>query len=164
MKKYLQHRKPAFHGPLINLITANMLMKQKSSHHAAKHEGRVESHGRKYGEMTSDELAAIQRLGRVLSSLFDSFLPQPSIPEIIEAIVPLLPHTNEASAEVNKNIIFFLMLLITLHFPDNNARRPPQFSYCCVRDSLLKMIETRSLPLTQEEILAGFQNQTNSSK
>jgi hypothetical protein len=113
LRKYLMHRKPAFHAPMFNLIVENLVMKQtifektqmfcnvKASDHS--------SMGEKYGAMSGDALERAIHDVRNNVSLQHSNSKEHQYLKSISAVCKHLPHSNEASLDARTTYFSYLM-------------------------------------------------------
>ena len=114
IQKYLQHSKPAFHGPMFNLVVENILMKDiifsKSRMYCTAKFSDYSTFGSKYGSITADELQRAIHDVRNKLSIQHSIAPEYQYLKSIRAACTALPHSNEASLEARKIYFAFLMM------------------------------------------------------
>jgi Helitron helicase-like domain at N-terminus len=112
LKKYLRHRKPEFHGPMFNLITFNLIMKEiifKTSQIFCNSKfSENASMGEKYGAMGGNQLEnAIYNNRNGVSSHHGNVVPNRFL-QSIRAACSNLPHSNESSMEARKTYFSFV--------------------------------------------------------
>jgi hypothetical protein len=164
LMKYLQHRKPSFHGPMINLIIANTLMKQNVFTSVIIRANMKASNGKamaeKYGEMTSEQLQQAISNSRSGSSSAYSTAAAAQYLQSIEAMCRSLPHTNEASAEARRIYFSFLMKFglpcIFLTITPDDQRNYRIVVYALPEGKIDAFGKVDVNDLTQEEIMADF--------
>ena len=113
IRKYLRHRKPAFHEPKFNLISENIIMKQTIFQSAQMYcnvsRSDKKTMGEMYGTMSAADLNKAIDAVRRNDSIQHSSRPENQYLKSIRAICSSLPHSNENS-ELNRKMYFsFLM-------------------------------------------------------
>ena len=113
LRKYLKHRRAAFHKADFNLIVENLIMKETIFHLAQMYCNTSRSEqitmGEKYGHMTSRQLNNAIDAVRRNNSLQFSSAPEHHYLRSISACCKQLPHSNEASRD-NRNIYFSYLM------------------------------------------------------
>ena len=115
LKKYLQHRKPAFHGPMFNLVVHNLIMKDVlflkcRIYCNAKFSENV-SMGEKYGRMSGKDLEKAILIAKVRQGKkhFNSQETGDRFLDSVHAGCRELPHTNEATRTARRTYFSFCM-------------------------------------------------------
>ena len=113
LRKYLQHGKIIFHGPLFNLIVSNILMKETIFISARIHANCKTSNGstfaEQYGHMTADALKNAVHAVRNRQSIQYSSNPENEFLHSIRATCQSLPHSNEAADDARLKYFSILM-------------------------------------------------------
>jgi hypothetical protein len=113
LRKYLQHRKHAFHAPMFNLIVENLVMKQtifqKTQMFCNIKAADQTTMGEKYGSMSANELErAIHDVRNDLSVQYSNSKEHQFL-KSIQAACKHLPHSNEASLDARTTYFAYLM-------------------------------------------------------
>jgi hypothetical protein len=113
LRKYLQHRKPAFHAPMFNLIVENLVMKQtifqKTQMFCNVKASDQSLMGGRYGSMSASALERAIQDVRNNSSVQHSNTMEHQYLKSIKAICQHLPHSNEASLDARTKYFSYLM-------------------------------------------------------
>jgi hypothetical protein len=112
LRKYLQHRKPAFHGATFNLIVENLIMKdimflQARIQCNVKHSENM-TMGNLYGAMTSANLEKAITDVRNHLPVQHSIMGAHQFLKSIRAICNHLPHSNEATMEARRTLFSYM--------------------------------------------------------
>jgi hypothetical protein len=162
LRKYLQHRKPAFHGPMFNLIVENLIMKQKIFE-KTKMYCNVKSvdqstMGEKYGCMDADALErAIQDVRNNLT-VQHSNSKEAQYLKSIRAACTHLPHSNEAALDARSTYFSYLMKFglpcIFLTISPDDCRNYRILVYAL--DNKTEKLEVNVNDLSDDQIVADF--------
>ena len=113
LRKYLKHRRIAFHDADFNLVVENLIMKQTVFHSAKLHcntsKSELETMGEHYGLVTSQQLSDAIDAARRNDSVQHSSKPEHHCLRSINACCKNLPHSNEASKD-NRNMYFSYLI------------------------------------------------------
>ena len=163
LQKYLQHRKPAFHSAMFNLVVENLIMKDtifsKTKIYCNVKCSDNSTMGEKYGSVLAKDLERAIQDNRNRLTVQHSNSAEHQFLKSIRAACGSLPHSNEASMETRRKYFPFLMmfgmLAIFLTINPDDLRNYRIVVYALVGKSVLldQLIKTSSAKTTSWRIL-----------